>query len=128
MAGRSSTTNIRIRLAARISGGISAFLIAVFLVFDFFRTRQTGEGFMTVEESLAMRLFMLASIIAVIVAWRDEKIGGFLLVICYGAWSAGGYMITVTDRFLPALLFSPVLITGILFLLYRRKMDGWLEE
>ena len=84
------------------------------------------QGIKTFKEDyqeLMFLLFIVGIAVCLVVAWFKSKTGAYLMIIIIASGSISA--IIETNRFLPALVYSPFIISGILLLWFahiKRKI------
>ena len=108
--GTRATTWIR-----RIARGIGSFVAAYWLFIGII-SAVSGQEPWTLESTMIAG-FIIASVLAVIIAWWREGVGGTILVICGAAFSAFAYFTAGHNQAIAMLVSgAPFIVAGVLFL------------
>ncbi len=106
------------RLLARILSVILLLLMGTIMVADLIVEGIPGDYVFSLTEKMLF-IFLFASFIGMIIAWRNEGIGGALTVFGATLFMLINTLESGAFRFNP--VFASILLTGILFLLSTRQ-------
>ena len=119
LSNRNSTVRAAqwLRRIARLIGSLAA----VFWVFSLtasFIGEVISDSFTWSSEGAILGGLMIVSVIGVLVAWRRERTGGVILVLCGLALSVFAYISAGQNKAFAVLVSGvPFLVPGVLFLL-----------
>lgn len=123
----SKKTDSIVLIIQGIARGISTTFMA-FLLLMAIRNATTGGQYRRAPwptlEDIILALFFLAMLAGVIIAWRREGLGGFILIIV-GSAATVAFMLTMParDYWVMMIICAPFLVSGILYLICWRRLS-----
>ncbi len=121
MKNQKKTLNILLWIA-RIWGTLILAFVLFFLFAGIFGNEESGEGLETASDIITFSCFPISTVIGLSVAWKWESWGGLITI--------GGMvgLFILRPDLIFNLFYAAVLVSGLLFLIYRYLSRGQLEK